>query len=201
MLNNNNNNLILENKIDNHIDNIILQEFKLSSLNPKRIMSYSDDVIKNSFKFFIKSISTILTGGVVGGIIGVIVTGVRKTLEKPEPIKEDSFIVKCLNDFKNKLLNLPPKPQQTEEIKTFTDNIKEAFKFEGENHIVAGIVLGLVLSFISIVLIKKRKLSKKEATEKTINMVKKASLKSDKDVKKVINKTINEYKKVDMIKT
>ncbi|MFW6310827.1 MAG: hypothetical protein ACOC1K_01180 [Nanoarchaeota archaeon] len=198
MDNNKNINYLIESSVDNYIDNIILQEIKLSSLNPKILKNYTDEVINNSFKTMIKGISTILVGGAIGGSVNVLIR-LSKIISDAKDYVKSLEVLKTMTSNIQKALpgNQPVEVGQGKEgLSLLIELVKEKFIQQGPGVATAGIFTGISLSLVYMLLMSKYKLSKKEAKNKTINMAKKASLKADKKTKDIINGTIQEFKKI-----
>lgn len=189
---------ILEKTIEENIDHFILTESLFSSFKPKVLKKYTDEVIDNSFNVVIKGIKTILAGGVIGGILNYIISASKVLVSTNKEIqKVQQLITNNLNSFLGAGGELPEiLDSNKDKLNFFISSLKESFANDGVKTIMAGVFVGLTLGLIHAVFIKKYNMSPKKAKEKTIKMAKKASLKSDKDVKKIISVTTKEYQKL-----
>ncbi len=202
---NKNLNILIEKNVDNHIDNILLQEAKfLSKLSPKILKNFANTVIDNSFEVVMKAIKTVLAGGAVGGIIGFFVNiarSIAKTVEVSKEVpKELTRFDKFLDYVGLKAAEIPTILEtKGDKLKFFIDNLKERLQDTGTDTIAAGILLGLSLALVHAIFIKKYKLSKKEAKEKTMEMAYQASKRADSKTKKLIDITLKEYDKIEKV--
>lgn len=181
---------LIEITVDNYINDSLLQEGKLKSFHPKLLKSYTDEVIQNSFETVIEGIKTILKGGVIGGTVGILVNigkAIAKTTEQAKRIT-------AWDKFK-KWLGLSKEPEVSNYFTEFFGNLKDRFQEGGTEMIIAGIFTGLTLALIHAVFIKRYNMPDKKAKQETLKMAKKASIKADKNTKKVIDETIDEYQK------
>lgn len=191
-------NYLIESNVDKYIDNIVLQEVKLSSLKPTTIMSYADDVISNSFKTMLQGLQTILKGGIIGGAVGILINGIKSVFEVGDKIKATEGTRRIISFFKEKFTGEKlPNIDTTirEKISMYLKTLSDRLSGEGSSIVIGGIFVGLTLGLIYAIFIKNYNMKDKDAKNKIKSMVKKSSMKADKESKKIIDISLREFDK------